>query len=111
MTITKMYMSRENRVSDVKPLDCGEDLKRAGSVISHCLDNLSQALDAMEEANEEYFDACFDYSVENSEETEAGIQVAAFALEDKWADVQMELSKYAVLMSIDGNEAFNRKVG
>lgn len=107
-TVTRMYMSRENRV-DEKPLGF-TNLKKAGSIINEILEELSNSFDALEEANENYFDAVYDYNEDACDETEAGVQMTALSLEDAWADVQYNLSRYAVLMSIDGNEAFNRKV-
>jgi hypothetical protein len=92
----------------VKPLDFGSDLKTAADQTIKALEDLDNAVDILNNANEDYFDALYDYSEINNEETEAGVQITAMALEAAWAEVQQKLSEYAVLMSIEGNEAFQR---
>lgn len=110
-TVTKIYMSRENMMQKyIKPLDFGTDLKTAGEQAFVALETLDNVVDLLNAANEDYFDALFDYSEDNNEETEAGVQITALALEAAWAEVQQKLSEYAVLMSIEGNEAFQRSL-
>jgi hypothetical protein len=108
--IIPIYRSRETMIKTVKPLEFEADLTECAKQTQKYLEALDEAVDNLNIHNEDYFDALYEYGEDNNDETEAGVQIAAMALEDSWAEVQQRLSEYAVLMSIEGNEAFQRKM-
>jgi hypothetical protein len=97
-------------MNEVKPLDFTTDLKDAALQTRSFLEDLDVAVDALNSMTEEYFDSLYEYGEENTQENEAGVQMAAMALDEAWASAQKSLSRYAVLVGIDGNEAFQRKM-
>lgn len=107
-SVTKMYRSRENLISHVKPLELGVRIEECEQAADDIITELYRAVDNLDDAASDYFAALDEFSEDNSDENDAGVQMMALNLDDKWAEVQKHLSGYAVLMGIDGNDAYNR---
>lgn len=111
-TITQMYKSRETMVEGmIKPLTMTADLNESENQTDDQLEAIRDTMDELEDAKEDYFAAMFDYNDEPSDETWAGVQLMAENFSSAWASAQIELSKFAVLMGIEGNRSFQDKLG
>ena len=107
--VVNLYKSRETMI-EATPLEYS-DLAIADTAAFDQYEKLDNAVDTLGQAIEDYFAALYEYADENTEELTAGVEMMGLALDDAWADAQLQLSKLAVMLGIEGNEAFQRKVG
>lgn len=107
--VVSMYKSREMMI-EATPLEYS-DLAVADTAAFDQYEALDKTVDVLGQAIEDYFQALYDYADENTEELTSGVEMMGIALDDAWADAQLQLSKLAVMLGIEGNEAFQRKVG
>lgn len=107
--VINMYKSRETMI-EAEPLEYS-DLAVADTAAFDQYEALDKTVDTLGQAIEDYFQALYDYADENTDELTAGVEMMGIALDDAWAETQLHLSKLAVMLGIEGNEAFQRKVG
>ena len=105
-----LYKSRESAISDmIKPLEYSE-LAEADTACFDQVEELEDSIRALGDACDDYFGALYDFADDNNDEMQAGVDMMALALDDAWATAQLHLSKLAVMLGIEGNESYQRKL-